>query len=260
MWSHLETQKARGDNMSEMQISLLEPAKTEPKLGEIRTAKDFGKEGWRKYIYTECPQCGKRRWLIKRKGITASQMCHFCFMQTIPRRHPNISAEADYEIRQLYLREKLSSIEIAKRLGVRLRLVTSAITRMDIARSFKEAARITKENGYSPVRGEQSHAWKGGWHNQGGYIYVYAPNHPRVKGSKDPNRRYIAEHILIWEQVHQRRLPPNWVVHHINGIKTDNRPENLAALKPNSHSTRTLVNLAQERIRALENQLRNKKG
>lgn len=163
---------------------------------------------------------------------------------------PSISRDAQEKIRHLYLEERLSSLEIAKKLGIRLRLVTSAIARMGIARSFKEAASITKERGYSPACGEASHAWKGGRYKLQGYVHVYVPEHPRVKDSRNPSRRYVAEHIIVWEQVHQRLLPKNWVVHHINGIKADNRPENLVAYPKKRHDH--LIPEMAHRIRALE--------
>jgi hypothetical protein len=55
-----------------------------------------------------------------------------------------------------------------------------------------------------------------------GYILVYRPDHPFA--SKSGN---IMEHRLVMEQVLDRYLKPEERIHHINGIKDDNRPENL---------------------------------
>ncbi len=65
--------------------------------------------------------------------------------------------------------------------------------------------------------------WRGGRiKHHAGYIYVLAPWHPRT-----PKNRYIFEHILVMEEHLDRFLTPNETIHHKNGIRDDNRIENL---------------------------------
>lgn len=72
-------------------------------------------------------------------------------------------------------------------------------------------------------RGENSHMWRGGKTVDGqGYVRVYTPDHPR--SDRDG---YVFEHILVMEKSLGRYLVPPESVHHKNGIKTDNAPENL---------------------------------
>jgi transposase-like protein len=156
------------------------------------------------------------------------------------------------EIYSLYQDKQLSIPRIAGQLNVSASILYHRLSSAGYKmRSNKEAILLEYRTGrFAPPRGPESHAWKGGQYKMGGYIYIYAPDHPRVKRSKDPNRRYIAEHILIWEQLHQRSLPPNWVIHHVNGIKTDNRPENLVGYPKKKHDQ--LIPELGKRIRSLE--------
>ncbi len=82
-------------------------------------------------------------------------------------------------------------------------------------------------------RGEDHHLWKGGhYKNSSGYIFIYLPEHPRA--NKDG---CVLEHRYVWEQFNGRLLKTNEVVHHINGVRDDNRIENLIVLTKNKHSS-----------------------
>ncbi|MHB8109771.1 MAG: HNH endonuclease signature motif containing protein [Syntrophorhabdaceae bacterium] len=71
--------------------------------------------------------------------------------------------------------------------------------------------------------GENSLAWKGGrFLNGQGYVLVFAKSHPRAAKSG-----HVLEHILVAERALGEYLPQGSVIHHINGIRDDNRLENL---------------------------------
>lgn len=98
----------------------------------------------------------------------------------------------------------------------------------------------------SGAKGEKSIAWHGGISKRpDGYIKLYNPNYSRA----DSNG-YVLEHIYIWEQAHNQSLPNGWVIHHLNGIKDDNRPENLLALPIKKH--KLILAEKAKRIRELE--------
>lgn len=74
------------------------------------------------------------------------------------------------------------------------------------------------------MRGENSQHWKGGTtRHDSGYVQVLVPGHPRAKKPVP----YVYEHIIAAEQKLGRSLLPGEVVHHINHVRDDNRPENL---------------------------------
>ena len=62
------------------------------------------------------------------------------------------------------------------------------------------------------------------------YIYVKLLGHPRA----DCNG-YVKRATLVAEAKLGRYLLPNEIAHHINGIKKDDRPENLIALDQYEH-------------------------
>lgn len=112
-----------------------------------------------------------------------------------------------------------------------------------LGQNQKVVNKVAKRNGFQmrrtgPASGEGHPDWKGGRNiDKDGYVLVYCPNHPSSQNGK----KYVREHRLVMEQVLGRYLLPTEVVHHVNGCKTDNRPENLEVFQSNGeHLSETL--------------------
>ncbi len=130
-------------------------------IGDIARARDIGlagSDGYRKYIWSQCPKCLEKRWVVLRNGKPVSQVCRNC------------------------------------------------------------EGRMGADNPF----------WKGGIKHDGyGYIQVLLrPDDfffPMVQSGG-----YVREHRLVIAKSLGRCLQRWEIVHHLNGIKDDNRLANLA--------------------------------
>ena len=96
------------------------------------------------------------------------------------------------------------------------------------------------------LSGSNNHSWKGGkFRTREGYIKILSKGHPNPD-----NAGYVAEHRLVMERELGRYLEKNEDVHHLNGVKDDNRPANLSVLSHGEHKQLTLP--YQKRIKELE--------
>jgi hypothetical protein len=76
------------------------------------------------------------------------------------------------------------------------------------------------------------------------YIDVYIPSHPNCS-----RKGYVKEHRLVMESNIGRYLEPQETVHHKNGDRQDNRPENLelwSSRQPKGQRTEDIVTYAIE--------------
>lgn len=90
--------------------------------------------------------------------------------------------------------------------------------------TFKKGHRVSKETRerISKTTKGKSRSFKTPRYIKFGYMMSYNPEHPSAN-----KIGFVKEHRLIMEFHLGRYLSPKEVVHHINGIKVDNRIENL---------------------------------
>jgi hypothetical protein len=80
--------------------------------------------------------------------------------------------------------------------------------------------------------GEKNGFWRGGRSiASNGYVLIRVGKDHHLADV----RGYAYEHRLVAEQALGRRLHPGEIVHHVNGDKSDNRPENLEIVGSAAH-------------------------
>ena len=130
---------------------------------------------------------------------------------------------------------------------------TKGIMSPEARRKMSEAHKRFYANPENRARwsGPNSSQWKGGRCKTGklGYVMALCPGHPTAT-----KRGYVLEHRLIMEALLGRYLRHDEHVHHINGIPSDNRPENLALMPEAEHHslhTRAMNASRSERRKAI---------
>ena len=86
--------------------------------------------------------------------------------------------------------------------------------------------------GCGKKKGPENPMWNGGKTIRRGYVLMRRPDHPHAN-----SRGYIAEHRLVKETELGRYLSAEEVLHHLDGDKQNNSPENLI-LFPNQNAHR----------------------
>ena len=103
---------------------------------------------------------------------------------------------------------------------------------------------------------QRGHNWKGGRYKNQGYIQVWLETNdfffPMVTQAKSKWGGYVLEHRLVMAK-HLGRCLLSWeIVHHKNGVRDDNRIENLQIFDDIRHKQITIL---ENRIKKLEGRI-----
>ena len=82
----------------------------------------------------------------------------------------------------------------------------------------------------------------------------------KISDSGKKHIDWVLEHRYVMEKNIKRKLSTKESVHHINGIRTDNRLENLAITNGHDHEQRTLIGILQGKIIELEEIIKHKEN
>lgn len=108
---------------------------------------------------------------------------------------------------------------------------------------------LTAKSDKRILAGERNGAYRGYQTRSNGYVMLYRPENPDA----DKKGR-VYEHRLVMSEWLDRRLAANEVVHHINGIKDDNRIENLSLETSSTHRKPHREIISESRKLMAENQ------
>lgn len=162
----------------------------------------------------------------------------------------NMRQPSELELKQYYITEKMTISEISKILNMAQGKIYNFLKKYDIpTRNHRETGmtgkHLTEEHKKIISMTHKGKKWSeetlekqkiaqnkgiGRKELHNGYVRIYFPSHP-----KSDKRGWILEHDLIMECNIGRWLDKDEVVHHKNGIKDDNRLENLELMKRSEH-------------------------
>lgn len=229
-------------------------------VGQIVSAKVIGQKGSYRLIWTQCLHCGKPKWMrinLNNEPVR-SVYCASCGLH-LAKKARSIAENNKDDIIRKYVIEQKSAASISREYKLTITTITSKLKGWGIDIVNRHLT--------------QSHhpSWKGGRvKSNSGYWDIFVTKndffYPMVRAKTSHGTGgYVREHRIIMAKYLQRNLLSWEVVHHRNGIKDDNRLENLELLPHGKyHLTDTVskskIATLQKKIISLEKENQLLKG
>lgn len=212
-----------------------------PNIGDRKRAYEIGIRGHAIHIWSACPVCLKEQWI---PIYDAPRKCKECALkrEIVPK--PN---------KEPYIGEIRSGRDIGRTSGPsNLYMWTKCIvcekerwTETRRGKALHIRCKYCKDY-LKGKHGADTTGWKCGVHNHSGYIELLILPSDQYFCMANKNG-FVLEHRLVVARSLGRCLEKWEVVHHVNGIKTDNRIENLQLVSVSDHTQITF--LAKEVLR-----------
>lgn len=218
-----------------------------PKIGEIQRACDVGKSGQTLLVWDACAICGKERWTPRVRG---HELCVPCAAKTRAREERPITYTGEGD-------PKIGDMTTAKILGLSgfMFMYYDPCIKCGTPHWVRKNSRGICCHRCAPKNtGPRRDRRPGCQYSSGGYIYVYIEKDDpmRVMARKDG---WVLEHRLIVARRIGLPLTRIEVIHHVNGIRHDNRDSNLQLLTRETHHSYLGTYEKQSRIRDLEHRV-----